>query len=465
MMKHMYVLKRVITVFILSFFALTCLLCTPGVKYDSYATSDVIASGTVGTCRWEITTNGIMTIHAGTIRDSGSFDVWSVDEKYTGKESYDPSYDGWSSVKEIRTDGTIIVESAEYLFDGFRDAKKMDLSGLNTSRAISMAGMFSGCSELSSLNITSFDTSNVTTMFGMFEDCGSLKSIDISNFDTRKVTDMSTMFYGCENLTELDLRSFSCNNLNIATWMFKDCSSLKKIKFGKWDESGAEFPVDMVNASTGELYYAEEDIPSGNGLTFVIPSEYSVTTHPSSAKLSLDTYASLTYTGKKITLKKNQLKFQRDGSDIKVSDSEYDIVKKPSMKNVGIYEFELRFKDTTKYPATVSGWAWVNPKTPKISKVKAGKKQFKVTWKKFSKADQKTIDGFYIYYHDKSADADDWKYVKASKKSASKTIKKLQKGHTYQVVICAYKSVKAPDGEKFTVYSNDSKMKNVKIKK
>ena len=47
--------------------------------------------------------------------------------------------------------------------------------------------MFSGCKSLNLLNLSGLDTSYVMSMAGMFESCGSLADVDLSNFDFARV--------------------------------------------------------------------------------------------------------------------------------------------------------------------------------------------------------------------------------------------------------------------------------------
>ena len=91
-------------------------------------------------------------------------------------------------------------------------------------------------------------------------------------------------------------------------------------------------------------------------------------------------------------------------------------------------------------------------------KVKKGKKSFKVSWKKASKANKKVISGYQIRYSKKSSMASS-KYVKASKTSKGKTIKKLSKKTKYYVQLRNYMK----KGGK-TYYSMWSAKKTVKTK-
>ncbi len=91
-------------------------------------------------------------------------------------------------------------------------------------------------------------------------------------------------------------------------------------------------------------------------------------------------------------------------------------------------------------------------------KVKKGKKSFKVSWKKASKANKKVISGYQIRYSKKSSMASS-KYVKVSKTSKGKTIKKLSKKTKYYVQVRNYMK----KGGK-TYYSKWSAKKTVKTK-
>lgn len=91
-------------------------------------------------------------------------------------------------------------------------------------------------------------------------------------------------------------------------------------------------------------------------------------------------------------------------------------------------------------------------------KVKKGKKSFKVTWKKASKANRKVISGYQIRYSKKSNMASS-KYVKAGKSSKGKKIKKLSKKTKYYVQVRNY----TKKGGK-TYYSKWSGKKTVRTK-
>lgn len=279
-----------------------------------------LTSGTIGTCDWDVSSDGVLTIQSGTISYDENAEafyinkVWGNEyfalmfEEPEDREIYDEETDefldppeevlelpvitkvkssgkvtlknaaflfmGFSSVEEfdLRTFDTSSVTHMNYMFNGCIMANKFDLSSFDTSNVTTMDRMFEGCGALETIDLSSFNTSKVSDMFGLFRDCDSLVSVNLSSFNTSKVTDMSGMFQSCVNLESVDLSSFQimgdykCS----ASAMFQDCESLGMIKCGNWDEScNAEFPVAMENKTTGEKYKAEDLIPTGNGQTFV----------------------------------------------------------------------------------------------------------------------------------------------------------------------------------------------------
>jgi hypothetical protein len=90
-----------------------------------------------------------------------------------------------------------------------------------------------------------------------------------------------------------------------------------------------------------------------------------------------------------------------------------------------------------KYAGTKTVSFKIVPKKTSVSKVTVGKNQLKVTWKKVSAAQK--ITKYEVRYKIKGAKK--WQTKTASAKSANLTIKKLQKGKTYQIQIRSYKTV------------------------
>jgi surface protein len=111
---------------------------------------------------------------------------------------------------------------------------ELDLSILDTSKAIDMSMMFAYCSGLTSLDVSNFSTSNVTSMYQMFA-FSNFHDINLSNFNTINVTDMAYMFASCSCLSSLDLSSFNTSSVNNMYAMFEYCSNLQSLDLSNFD--------------------------------------------------------------------------------------------------------------------------------------------------------------------------------------------------------------------------------------
>lgn len=99
--------------------------------------------------------------------------------------------------------------------------------------------------------------------------------------------------------------------------------------------------------------------------------------------------------------------------------------------------------------------SYTAPDKTKITKVKALKKGFSVSWKKVTAA-----DGYEIRYSTKATMKGAKKKIVSGNSKKSATIKKLKKGKRYYVTIFAY--ITNTDGKK--IYSTVSNKKNIKTK-
>lgn len=182
------------------------------------------------------------------------------------------------------------------------------------------------------------------------------------------------------------------------------------------------------------------------------------------------------YTGKEITpsfVVKNSvgktLTAGTKATEEQPATGDYYVEYKPE-KKIGIYTAQIVFNDGLEdrelYPESEEAYyRIIPPKAPVIKKVTGGKKSLTVKWTKFTKAQRKLIDGFYIEVATNKSFTSNYKMIKVSKTASSKTIKGLKKGKKYYVKMFAYKNVK-PEGanRKFPVYSKDSKRKYAKTK-
>ena len=124
---------------------------------------------------------------------------------------------------------------------------------------------------------------------------------------------------------------------------------------------------------------------------------------------------------------------------------------------IGSYNVNVAFKGNIGETHTCR--VTVYPKETNLSKVKAGKKSIKVSWKKPKGHYLKAITGYMIQYSTSSDFSKNVKTVTVKKKTASKKIKKLKRKKKYYVRVCTYKKV---GGVNYN--SSWSGVKSVKVK-
>jgi len=108
----------------------------------------------------------------------------------------------------------------------------IDLSNFDTSKVTNMSEMFYGAANLATLDVSNFDTSNVTDMSNMFYGLSSLNTLDVSNFDTSKVTNMKSMFNGLKNVTTLNLGNINTSKVTNMAMMFNNMNNVLSLDFG-----------------------------------------------------------------------------------------------------------------------------------------------------------------------------------------------------------------------------------------
>lgn len=126
----------------------------------------------------------------------------------------------------------------DHAFDAYPDTS-LDLTGIDTSKAESMAEMFA-YATMTALDLSPLNTSNVKNMGKFFYYCKSLKTIDLSPLDTSNVEDMNNMFNYCSALTGLDLSQLDTSNVKNMSGMFSG------VRFTKLDMS----PLDTSSVET-----------------------------------------------------------------------------------------------------------------------------------------------------------------------------------------------------------------------
>ena len=173
---------------------------------------------------------------------------------------------------------------------------------------------------------------------------------------------------------------------------------------------------------------------------------------PALAKTSLKkakfTLKAKTYTGKPI---KQSFTVKLSGKTLK-GGTDYTISYKNN-KNIG--KATVTIFGLGAYKDSVSKSFKINPKNIKSLKVKSGKKQMTVTWKK-----DKKVSGYEIVYATSKNFKKGKKTIKITKaKTVKKVIKKLKAKKTYYVKVRSFKKV-----SKKKYYSAYTKAKKIKIK-
>ncbi len=171
-------------------------------------------------------------------------------------------------------------------------------------------------------------------------------------------------------------------------------------------------------------------------------------------KLKFSVKTTLTYNGKKqqpkVTVKDS------NGNTLK-KDTDYTVKYSKGCKNVGQYTVTVTLKG--KYSGTKKLTFKIRPKSTSVSKLTAGKKQFKVTWNKQTKQ----TTGYQIQYSTSSKMKNAKTKLIKKNETTSATVKNLKSGKTYYVRIRTYKTVKIND-KNVKIYSAWSDAKKIKTK-
>ena len=231
---------------------------------------------------------------------------------------------------------------------------------------------------------------------------------------------------------------------SMSVWLDGFSDNPIKVTVGHDTHTYKQMVTKATTAKDGQTYKKCSVCGAVTGKT-VIPKA-------SNVKLSKTAYA---YNGKvqkpSVTVKDSKGKTLKNGTDYKISYPK-------GMKNVGKYTVKVTLKGN--YSGTKSLTYNINPKGTSVSKVKAAKKGFKVTWKK--QATQTT--GYQVQYSTSS------KFKKAKtvtigkNKTTSKSVSKLSAKKKYYVRVRTYKTVKV-NGKNVKLYSGWSKAKSVTTKK
>ena len=231
---------------------------------------------------------------------------------------------------------------------------------------------------------------------------------------------------------------------SMSVWLDGFSDNPIKVTVGHDTHTYKQMVTKATTAKDGQTYKKCSVCGAVTGKT-VIPKA-------SNVKLSKTAYA---YNGKvqkpSVTVKDSKGKTLKNGTDYKISYPK-------GMKNVGKYTVKVTLKGN--YSGTKSLTYNINPKGTSVSKVKAAKKGFKVTWKK--QATQTT--GYQVQYSTSSKFKKAKTVTISKNKTTSKSVGKLSAKKKYYVRVRTYKTVKV-NGKNVKLYSGWSKAKSVTTKK
>lgn len=179
-----------------------------------------IASGTQGTCSWNIDDNGKLTIKptsgsSGDLQFDPSFVYFIDNSKY-------PWYDYRANITSVVLSGSITNTYSHW--------------GVSTSGDFQY--IFAYCDHLTSISGLS-SLKGATNLYSMFQSCSSLSSIDLTSLDTTNVTDMGYMFYNTGLISITGIKS--TNKLKRAASMFRSCKLLSSLDLTNLNTMGCDF--------------------------------------------------------------------------------------------------------------------------------------------------------------------------------------------------------------------------------
>ena len=272
---------------------------------------------------------------------------------------------------------------------------------------------------------------------------------------TQKDYDLYATFEQSNNLTLIPAKATSCKESgNNAYYKCNDCGRLFKDKEGTIETTIEKETIKPISHSLKDIV-AKKATLSQNGS---IEKKCSAC-----GKVESKT---IIYYPKTITLSKTDFTYNKKvqkptltikGSDGKaISSSNYTVTySNNNSKKIGEYNITISFKGN--YEGTKTLKYYINPKGTSLNKLTAGKKQFKVTWKKQTTE----TTGYEVQYATNKSFTSGKKTVKIKKnKTTTSTVKKLKAKKKYYVRIRTYKTV---NGKKYC--SGWSKVKNVTTKK
>lgn len=200
-------------------------------------TIDFRRSGNWGTCEWNVSKDGVLTISSGV----------AVQYAILAYNNADLPWGNWKNyIEKVCITGDITFDQND----------------------INLTGMFKGYPKLTEINgFNHIDVSKVVNMNAMFNSTSSLKNIDFSGMSFETVTSHDYIFTGCG----LNLEDFITPD-NMGTIDFSVC-----MKYGMWeDEAGTIYPLGChdLKPATHYIYKGEALSVYGFGRIVGLTSYY-----------------------------------------------------------------------------------------------------------------------------------------------------------------------------------------------
>ena len=427
--------------------------------------------------------NTITNIESDAFRDCSSLQSITLPNKLTNLGG--GTFYGCRKLQSI----TIPSGITELKFGTFENCTSLTTVNLPSEMTEMSNNVFAGCTSLTSINLPK----KLMNIGGSaFSGCTKLNSVVINEY-MRSID--NDAFMNCTSLLKMTIKStedmyisdsaFENTNPNLTFTVIKGSSAYKWAlnndrKYIVITALASDFTVtDILNKTyTGKgltqsptIMYGYSNLTNGTdyiltynnntnvGTATVIitgKGNYSGTisrTFKITAKsISSSNIAGIidkTYTGRNIT----QSPIIKDGNTVLKNGTDYSL-SYISNKNVGNATIIIEGKGN--YTGKINKSFKINPKGTSLKKLKAGKKQFKATWK----AQKTQTNGYQIQYSTNKKFKSGNKKVKIKKnKTTSNTIKKLKAKKKYYVRIRTYKTVNGK-----TYDSGWSKVKKIKVK-
>jgi len=249
--------------------------------------TEPLYSGTIGTCRWEISRKGVLFIHGGELPEQEG--LWDPNGHYTSVSYYNVTNKGmanfgchssyWynyrSYIRMVVIDEPVKAQtSLNSLFCNLTNLwLVLGFENIDTSDVTYFGYIFFNCPELTSVDFSRNNLSKVTNLEFLFFQCYQLRQVIFSQIespaflermfsscsllveidltiiqDSSKIASTKDMFYDCSNLITINQNFTNLQKLACTQGMFNGCKQLKNLDCSQWETSAVLYWAhDMFN--------------------------------------------------------------------------------------------------------------------------------------------------------------------------------------------------------------------------